>query len=130
MKFTIKSEEPANIRTGCVILGVFEHRQLSPAAARFDKATGGLLKKLLQDGEMDGKCGKTLVVHYPADAKCERVMLVGCGKADELNGRNYSKVVASAARATNQSGTTDAASYLAELDVIGQDSYWKVRTVV
>ena len=130
MKFTIKSEEPANIRTGCVILGVFEHRQLSPAAARFDKATGGLLKKLLQDGEMDGKCGKTLVVHYPADAKCERVMLVGCGKADELNGRNYSKVVASAARATNQSGATDAASYLAELDVSGQDSYWKVRTLV
>lgn len=130
MKFTIKSEEPANIRTGCVILGVFEHRQLSPAAARFDKATGGLLKKLLQDGEMDGKCGKTLVVQYPADAKCKRVMLVGCGKADELNGRNYSKVVASAARATNQSGATDAASYLAELDVSGQDSYWKVRTLV
>ena len=130
MKFTIKSEEPANIRTGCVILGVFEHRKLSPAAAMFDKATGGLLKKLLHDGEMDGKCGKTLVVHYPADAKCERVMLVGCGKADELNGRNYSKLVASAARATNQSGATDAASYLAELDVSDQDSYWKVRALV
>ena len=63
MKFTIKSEEPANIRTGCVILGIFEHRKLSPAAARFDKTTRGLLKKLLHDGEMDGKCEQTLMVH-------------------------------------------------------------------
>jgi leucyl aminopeptidase len=130
MKFTIKSEEPANIRTGCVILGVFEHRKLSAAATRFDKTTRGLLKKLLHDGEMDGKCGKTLLVHYPAGAKCERVLLVGCGKAAELNGRNYSKAIASAARAANQSGATDAVSYLAELDVTGQDSYWKVRTLV
>ena len=130
MKFTIKNEQPANIRTGCVILGVFEHRKLSPAAAQFDKTTRGLLKKLLQHGEMDGKCGKTLVVHYPTGAKCERVLLVGCGKAAELNGRNYRKAVASAARAANQSGATDAVSYLAELDVTGQESYRKVRTLV
>jgi len=130
MKFTIKNEEPANIRTGCVILGVFEHRKLSPAAAQFDKTTRGLLKKLLHDGEMDGKCGKTVIAHYPAGAKCERVLLVGCGKADEFNSRNYHKAVASAARAANQSGATDAVSYLAELDVTGLDSYRKVRTLV
>jgi leucyl aminopeptidase len=130
MKFTIKSEEPANSRTGCLILGVFEHRKLSPAAAQFDKTTRGLLKKLLHDGEMDGKCGKTRVVHYPTGAKCERVLLVGCGKAAELNGHNYRKAVASAARAAYQSGATDAVSYLAELDVSGQDSYWKVRALV
>ena len=130
MKFTIKNEEPANIRTGCVILGVFEHRQLSPAATQFDKTTHGLLKKLLHDGEMDGKCGKTLLVHYPTGARCERVLLVGCGKESELNGRNYRKALASAARAANQSGATDAVSYLAELDVTDQESYWKVRALV
>ena len=130
MKFTIKKEEPANIRTGCVILGIFEHRKLSPAAAQFDKATDGLLKQLLHDGEMDGKCGKTLLVHYPAAAKCERVLLVGCGEATELNEHNYRKAVASATRAANQSGATDAVSYLAELDVTGQESYWKVRALV
>ena len=43
MKFSIKSEKPAAVRTGCVILGVFEHRKLSPAAIEFDKSTGGLL---------------------------------------------------------------------------------------
>jgi hypothetical protein len=44
MKFTIKSEAPANIMSGCVLPGVFEHSTLSPAAAPFDKSTRTLLK--------------------------------------------------------------------------------------
>ena len=37
MKFTVKSEHPGKIKAGCVILGVFEKRRLSPAAIEFDK---------------------------------------------------------------------------------------------
>jgi len=130
MKFTIKSEKPATVKTGCVILGVFEHRKLSPAAVQFDKSTRGLLKKLLQKGDMDGKCGQTLVLHDPAGANCERVLLTGCGKADEFNNRAYNKAVASATCAVDRSGATDAVSYLAELEVTDRDSYGKVKSLV
>ncbi len=130
MKFTVKSEKPASVKSGCVVLGVFEKRKLSDTAARFDKASRGLLTRLLHDGEMDGSCGQTLMVHYPRSAACERVLLVGCGKPREFNDRNYSKAVASAALAVNTSGATDAVSFLAELDVPNRDSYWKVRTLV
>ena len=130
MKFTIKSEKPATVKTGCVILGVFEHRKLSPAAVQFDKSTRGLLKKLLQKGDMDGKCGQTLVLHDPAGANCERVLLTGCGKADDFNNRAYNKAVASATCAVDRSGATDAVSYLAELEVTDRDCYGKVKSLV
>ena len=130
MKFTLKSEHPASVKSGCVILGVFERRKLSTAASRFDKTTRGLLGKLLADGEMDGKCGQTLLVHYPGGAKCERVLLVGCGKPSAFDNRAYGKVICSAARAANASGATDAVSYLAELDVTDSDSYHKLRALV
>jgi leucyl aminopeptidase len=130
MKFTVKSDKPAAVKSGCVVLGVFEKRKLSAAASGFDKTTRGLLGKLLHDGEMDGKCGQTLIVHYPRGAHCERVLLVGCGKEKEFSDRTFSKVVTSAAQAVNASGATDAVSYLAELEVKGRDSYWKVRTLV
>ena len=99
MKFTVTSERPGSVRTGCVILGVYEHRTLSSAAAEFDKATNGLLKKVLKDGDMDGSSEQTVMVHYPAGAKCERVILVGCGKASEFNVRAYQQAACSAARA-------------------------------
>ena len=34
MKFTVTSERPGSVKTGCVILGVYEQRTLSSAAAR------------------------------------------------------------------------------------------------
>ena len=130
MKFTVKSERPANIKTGCVILGVFDRRKLSEPASRFDKTTRGLLGKLLAAGDMDGKRGQTLLVHYPRGAKCDRVLLVGCGKQADFDSRAYRKVVAAAAQAVNVSGASDAVSYLAELDVKGNDLYHNIRTQV
>ena len=130
MKSTVTSEKAASIKSSCVILGVFERRKLSAAAVEFDKTTRGLLKKILSDGDMDGRSGQTVMVHYPAGAKCERVLLVGCGKPGEFNGRTYQKAVNSAARSANASGADDAVSYLAELDVSDQTTYQKVRTLV
>jgi leucyl aminopeptidase len=130
MKFVVKHETPATARTGCVILGVFEHRQLTDAAARFDKTTRGLLTRLLKDGEMDGKCGQTLLVHYPGNAKCERVLLVGCGKQEKFDGLAFRKAVASAILAVHRSGAGDAISFLAEIQVNGMDDYHKVRAQV
>lgn len=130
MKFTVKSEKPASVKSSCVVLGVFEKRKLSDAAARFDKSTRGLLAKLLHDGDMDGSCGQTLMVHYPRSAACERVLLVGCGKPRDFNDSNYAQAVASAAQALDASGAGDAVSFLAGLDVPGRDTHWKVRTLV
>ena len=130
MKFTVKSEHPASVKSGCVILGVFERRKLSEPASRFNKTTRGLLEQLLADGDMDGKPGQTLLVHAPRGAKCDRVLLVGCGKSTAFDSRAYSKTVTSAAKAVNDSGASDAISYLAELEVSGSDHYHVVRTHV
>ena len=130
MKFTVTSERPGSVKTGCVILGVYEQRTLSSAAVEFDKTTGGLLKKVLKDGDMDGGSDQTVMVHYPAGAKCERVLLVGCGKAGEFKTRAYQQAVSSAAVAVNVSGADDAVSYLAELEVPGRTIYQKVRALV
>ena len=130
MKFTVTSERPDSVKTGCVILGVFEHRALSSAAAEFDKATGGLLKKILKDGDMNGSSGQTVVVHSPAGAKCKRVLLVGCGKAGDFNVRAYQQAVSNSVQAVNASGAGDAVSYLAELEVSDRTTPQRVRTLV
>jgi leucyl aminopeptidase len=129
MKFTIKHEHPASIKTGCIILGVFERRRLSEAASRFDRKARGLLTRLLKDGEMDGDCGQTLMVHYPQGTACERVLLVGCGKPDKFDAAAFSRAVASAAMSVEISGAIDAVNYLAELEVKDCDLYRKVRSI-
>ena len=130
MKFTVKREKPGAIKTGAVILAVFEKRKLSDAAREFDERTNGLLTDLMKHGDMDGKCGQTALVHFPRDAGCERVLLVGCGKSSEFDDRRYLEALVNAANVLNTSGAKDATSYLAELDINGRDTYWKVRRLV
>jgi len=130
MRFTVKSEKPGVIKTGCVVLGVFEKRRLSEAASDFDQSTNGLLTDLMKLGDMDGKCGQTALVHFPRDAGCERVLLVGCGKQTEFNDKRYCEALVNAANALKGSGAKDATSYLTELDLKGRDAYWKVRRLV
>jgi leucyl aminopeptidase len=127
MKFTVKREKPGTIKTGCVVLGVFEKRKLSPAATEFDASTGGLLTELIKLGDMDGKCGQTALLHFPRSAGCERVLLVGCGRQSEFNDKRYCEAVVNAANALNASGTKDAVTYLTELELTGRDTYWKIR---
>ena len=130
MRFTVKSEKPGVVKTGCVVLGVFEKRRLSGAANDFDQSTNGLLTDLMKLGDMDGKCGQTALVHFPRGAGCERVLLVGCGKQAEFNDKHYCDALASAVNALKGSGTKNATSYLVDLDVQGRDIYWKVRRLV
>ena len=55
MEFSIKQSSPENQRSACVVLGVFEGGQLSPAAHIFDKAADHQLSRLVARGDMTGQ---------------------------------------------------------------------------
>jgi len=130
MKFSVTNENPSTVKSGCVIVGVFERRKLSAAAARIDRTSRGLLTKLMKDGELDGKPGQTLLVHYPRGVKAERVLLVGCGKQSGFNAQAFRKATTSAVQALHRSGSGDAISFLTELETEDCTLYLKVRSQV
>ncbi|HFC53733.1 MAG TPA: leucyl aminopeptidase, partial [Gammaproteobacteria bacterium] len=115
MKFSIKSGTPEQQRSACVIAGVFEKRRLSDAAQRLDEASGGLLGEVVRRGDMDGKPGQVLLLPAVAGIAAQRVLLVGCGHERELADNSFRKIVRKAALTLNETGATEAASYLAEL---------------
>lgn len=130
MEFSIKNGNPEKQRNACVIVGVFEHRKLSDAAAAIDRAADGYLSSLLRRGDMDGKLGSTLLVHNVPGTLCERVLLVGCGKEREFQDRAYRQAVLASVKALDGTGAGDAASFLAELSVRRRDLGWRVEQMV
>ncbi|MDQ2696529.1 MAG: leucyl aminopeptidase [Pseudomonadota bacterium] len=130
MEYAIKSGTPDKQRTACLVLGVYEPRRLSPAAEQFDAACDGLLAGLLRRGDFEGRTGQTLLLVQLPDLPCERVLLVGCGRERDLDDRRYRQIVGNAATALNDTGATEAVSYLPELAVRERDSRWKIRQAV
>lgn len=130
MEFSIKNGNPEKQRNACVIVGVFEHRKLSEAAAAIDRVSEGYLSSLLRRGDMDGKAGSTLLVHNVPGTLSERVLLVGCGKEREFNDRAYRQAVHASVQALEGTGASDAASFLAELSVKRRGLDWRVQQMV
>jgi leucyl aminopeptidase len=130
MQVKIESGDLVEQKTPCLILGVFAKRKLSGPAEVVDKASGGHLSAVLRKGDLDGETGGTLMLYDVPGLRCERVLLVGCGRRKELNRRSYGKTLAAAVALLNRTRTTAALCTLPDLVPQGMDPYRTVRDAV
>ena len=77
MEFSIKSGSPEKQRSACIVVGVFEPRKLTLAGELIDNASKGYLSDIIRRGDMEGKSGRTLLLHNVPGVLGDRVMLVG-----------------------------------------------------
>ena len=89
MEFSIKSGSPEKLRSACVVVGVFEPRGLTLPAELLDKAAGGYISDIISRGDMEGKTGRTLLLHNVPGTLCGRVLLVGLGKEKEFHEKEF-----------------------------------------
>jgi leucyl aminopeptidase len=130
VEFSIKSTSPGQTKSGCAVVGVFESRKLSAAAAALDRDAKGYLKSIVERGDMNGKLGSTLVLHSVPKVACERVMLVGLGAESEFGDKQYRQAVAAAITTLNATGATDASLHITEIGSIKRDVKWRVANAV
>ena len=130
MQFSVQSAHPETLSTDCLVLGVYESDSLSPTANRLDQAGNGWLTALRDSGDLPSKSGQHLLLVQTPDLPCQRVLLIGCGKADELDDRRFKKVLAHMTRTLGQSNVTTAVVCLDDLAVKGRDAAWKVRLAI
>jgi leucyl aminopeptidase len=130
MEFSIRAGSAAKQRTGCIVVGVFDGRRLSPAAQAIDSSSRRLVSDVLKRGDLDGKLGQTLLLHKVRGVSAERVLLVGMGKERDLAETPYRTAVAAAVKALRATGAAEAAFCLAELPVKRRDLGWKSEQIV
>lgn len=130
MEFTIIGGAPDKQRVPCVVAGVFDKRKLAETAAQLDQASHHYIRRIIKRGDLDGRCGQTLMLHQIPGTAAERILLIGCGPKNELSDNKYREIVAKAVTTLNDAGVTEAASYLAEIPTPDRGLDWKVRQLV
>jgi len=113
MEFFIRSGDPARIRSGCLVVGVFEGGKLDQRGKDLDKAAGGLIGALKRRGDLPRKPGQILLITDPSGMSAQRLLLVGCGSPKLFATKQYRRAMETAARALATAGATDAVSLLA-----------------
>jgi leucyl aminopeptidase len=129
MEFSTKAGAPDKGRTGCVVVGVFDGRRLTPAAQAIDTASRRHVSGLLKRGDLDGKLGQTLILHDVRGVAAERVLLVGLGKERDLGETPYRAALSAAMKALRATGAADA-TFCLSAPVKRHDVAWKCEQVV
>lgn len=127
MEISVKSLDLATQKSPCIVAGVYDNHKLTPSAKQLDDASGGYLSKLLKRKDLQGNPGDTLLLHDVPNLGCERLMLVGCGKATELNHGSYKKIINAAVTALKKTSARNAIFSLCDLDSKTFSHSWQVR---
>jgi len=130
LEFTLNQASPATASSDCLVIGVFADGPLAGAAAAIDTASGGRLSALAARGDLSGKAGRTSLLHDLPGVTAPRVLAIGLGERAKFGVPQYLKAVADAVRALRDGNSTSAAIALADLDVAGRDTAWKIRQAV
>jgi len=128
LQFSLASAAPETLDTPCIVVGVYENGLLTSAAARIDSAAGGAIKRQVESGDINGKAGSATVLFAPEGVQARRVLVVGLGGQKSFDAARFQKVNLEAARALTRLPIDSAVSFLAEADVPGRDTAWRVRT--
>jgi len=127
MKFSLGNETPQDIETPCLVVGVVEDAPLHGAAGQIDLASGGLITKALDSGDIDADRGNTTLLHGLEGVRAERILVVGFGTGEKLDSSRYEKTCMDAGKFLRDHAVTDAHFCLADIEVENQDYAWRLR---
>ena len=127
IQFSLDQQSPETAAAACIVVGVFEERVLTSAAARVDEKSGGAVKRLIESGDISGKIGSSNLLFALPSVAATRVLIVGLGEQKKFDAARYVRACNEAARVLKGLPLIGATSYLTELDVPGKDAAWKLR---
>ena len=131
MQFNVTTTDSPRIRTGCLVAGVFEALDATPAYQALDTASGGKLDAIARKVRFRGDAGKHLLVHALDGVRADSVLIVGCGpKKEAMTPARYLKLAGTAAHTSADTGARSLAWSLGEIDVDDRDLGWRSRIAV
>ncbi|MCB1596808.1 MAG: hypothetical protein KDI87_03755, partial [Gammaproteobacteria bacterium] len=130
MKFTVSTPGATRQRTACAIVAIYSDGVLSGTAKALDKASGGMITGVVNNRDIRGQAGETLLLTHTGKLPCKRILLVGLGTAGKLDQRAFRKAARAAFSALGKGGYADAISYLGLETVSDADAYRKARIAV
>jgi len=136
MDVSVKVERASltSVRTPLLIVNLFEDvDRPTGATGAVDDALGGLIARLIADGEIRGTLGEVTIVHNQGDRSqlaAERVAVVGLGKRDDLDLEVLRVASGTAARKARDLRVGRYATVIHGAGAGGLDSRLAARTVI
>jgi len=113
-----------NVKTKALIIGIHEGKSISQELKKLDTVSKGVLKKLINREELEGKVGQSLYIPSLLGVVAERVYLIGCGKkSSSLSKDQVNKILTKLISAAISSNADEATISLPSLKTSEGDEW-------
>lgn len=102
MTITVSTASWNSVEADWLIVGYSQNGDWGSELQGLDDALGGTLTRLREAGDLKGKAGSKLAIHDAQGIVARRVLLLGLGKADKLDGARVHKSMMSAIRQVSE----------------------------
>jgi leucyl aminopeptidase len=109
MKTKIVAGKIENQKTSGAVILLFEDGTAGKAALRLDRAIGGMIARLIKQGDFKPKPGAVHLVYPEGRIAAERLVLAGLGKRNELTLNRLRQAAGKAVSHLRAAGATDVA---------------------
>ncbi len=91
MKFKSQAvtEDLSTLTSDCLILPAYKGKRVSKNVSALDKSLGGILAAAQKRGDFAGKFKQLQILPLHGTGKIQRILLLGCGPADEFDAQKY-----------------------------------------
>jgi len=132
MEITVLQKPVTEASSDALVVGFYEGLELPEegAAGDIDRALDGIVTELVSEGEIRGKLASTTIIHTHGKLGVRRVIVVGLGKRDELDGNRLRRAAASAAQQATTLNCTSLSTVLHRPGTAELTTSQAVRAVV
>jgi leucyl aminopeptidase len=111
MEIRVQAGDIATVAAKAIVVNLFEGvQQPGGATGAVDRALGGAISQLIQEGEIKGKEGEVTVIHTLGRLPAPRVLVAGLGKQEEFNLQKVRDVTANVLRQARRLGAETVAT--------------------
>lgn len=130
MEVKVVSGDITGLSINAIIVNLFEGvKKPGGATGAVDKALGGLITKLISEGEIKGKRNELTLIHSMGKITPERVVVAGLGKEEKLTLSVIRGITAEACRFLRRVGATQIATIAHDAGVGGIDAEKSAQAV-
>ncbi len=112
MDYSCKLGPAGNLKTACLVVGVFAKNRMPPQTEVLDDALGGQIKAVLKRQDFAADTADTQMLYEPRGAAAARILLVGLGDHKDFAPGLFGKAMQAAFAVLNRSGAADCALVL------------------
>ena len=130
MNFELFTQTPERCSADCLVVALFESGILSHSAQALDHLSAGYIANIVNMGDIQGKLGQHLLLPQVPNIPSKRVLLIGCGPVDGLNGVQFRTLMATTMGLLKDTAAQSACLYLTEVNTLKGDEAWKIKQMI